>query len=226
MQLRLTSQNLDWGLWHSPEKWKRIVDDLKKVSDVIVFQEAKFVNLHKFADETWAVYQDRTSEATAGTAVMWRKSIGHKLGERLKPFVPHHNGVAMPTRYIAEVDLFIPQWGKTVTFGSFHYPPLRFKFLWPVADRSVDREVHRLRLRKKLFVYGSDFNEKVGKDVHNLVKRLGLRVRGIRIDGFASGRKLRLSPAKDLGDNASDHNPVQVLVEPRSVWRKRKNRNK
>lgn len=212
-KIRLTSQNLDWGL-HNPE-WRKIVLALMDKSDVIVFQEAKWCDLHQFEDKTWAVFQDRSNDATAGTAVMWRKSLGYKRTTRLRPFTPHHNGVKMPTRYIAEVDLSVVEWGRVVTFGSFHYPPVRFRFLWPVSDNNLNGEVHRLRKRLVPFAFGSDFNEKVVKqEVHGIAKRLGLWVRGIRIDGFVVAKRLKTSSIIDLGNNLSDHNPVQIHIWP------------
>lgn len=222
-EIRVTTQNLDWGL-NSP-KWNSIIVKLQAESDVILFQEAKNIDLHKYADDVWAVFQDEGTPGKRGTAIMWRKSVGIRHGAGLEPYVPSVRGVAMPDRYIAWVNLWIPAWSKHVVFGSMHYPPLRFKARWPVATKSFTKFVHKLRSEKLAFVVGSDFNSKVTNDVHGIRRKLGLFITGHRIDGFAVAKRLSASKAKNLGNDASDHDPLQILVRPKVRRQKLPSRN-
>ena len=208
--IRVTTQNIDFTLKQSA--WKGIVDDLKKSSDVILFQEAKWTNLHAFADEEWGVFQDRTNDATAGTAVMWRKSLGRVVKRDLMLYVPSRKGVKMGTRYVAYIDLRLANDGRTIRFASMHYPPQRFKFLWDEAGKATREFVKLARKEVGAFVIGSDFNQTVTSDVHGFRKTLALRVRGIRIDGFLIARRLIATRPVDLGNNRSDHNPVTIRV--------------
>lgn len=208
--IRVTTQNIDFTL--NDAAWKRIVDDLKKSSDVILFQEAKWTNLHKYADDEWAVFQQLDNDSTAGTGIMWRKSLGKKINSGLYDFVPSKRGIAMPTRHIAWVDIRLNSNGKAVRFASAHYPPQRFKIRWGVADDAIRNFVRKTRREGRAFVLGSDFNATVGNDVHSLRRRIEVRVRGIRIDGFIVARRLGASKAKNLGNNRSDHDPIQIKV--------------
>lgn len=224
--IRVTTQNIDFTL--SNKAWARIVGSLKRQSDVILFQEAKWVDLHQFADDEWAVFQNRDGDtkaerdAHAGTAIMWRKSMFFRVRGGLSQFVPTQRGIALPTRYIAWADLRVKGDGRTIRFASAHYPPQRYKSRWGVADKAIAKFIKQTRLTNRAFVLGSDFNSTVGKDVHSLRERLLLRVRGIRIDGFIVARRLRASAPRDLGNNASDHNPVQIVVRFRKKLTRRR----
>lgn len=212
--IRVTTQNLDWGL--NDAKWSDIIDKLQAVSDVILFQEAKNVDLRLYASETWGVFQNHENEGTRGTAIMWRKSLGSVHNTGLDEFVPSVKGVKMPDRYIAYINLWVRDWNKHVVFASAHFPPLRFRERWPVAIKNYVKFVKHFRRFKLAFVIGSDFNQKVTNDVHGIKARLGLLIRGERIDGFGVSRRLKASRVKNLGNDASDHDPLQILVSPRA----------
>lgn len=100
-------------------------------ADVVMFQEARDVNLHNLIDtDTWIVRQDTSSESTRGSALAIRRSAVRAADPVMNfRLVKGTVGGSCPdggiqTRWIAVADVHFRN-GATVVAAALHMPPER-----------------------------------------------------------------------------------------------------
>lgn len=202
MKLRLASVNDDFGTAASN------VPEVAPHADVIFVQEGKRTPIDPLLDTGWGVHQDISSDALAGSALAWRKSlvivtaVGTTLG-----VLPH--GAAMLARYIAWARGSF--YGRRLWLASCHRPPLRYRRLWPLFDAHLAARVRAARMARRLVVIGMDANE---RDARRLATLCGLKWVAPEgsIDGFLVSKSLRVSDVRRLPRGTSDHHPVLATV--------------
>lgn len=217
MSIRVITQNLNYNLARKGG-WDDIVRSLQPQADVILFQEAKNTDLRKYEDDEWQVFQRssrKNGDGLNGTGIMWRRSIGTRLADGVFLLADKGKGrkaVKMQDRYLAYVDIEVTELQRVVRFVAGHYPPGRFKKLWPASNRNVDRFIAMTRKAGLAFVMGFDFNHKKTGNQQGIAQRVAVFNTGHRIDGFVVARKLQATPSEDLGNNRSDHNPQRTVI--------------
>ncbi len=171
--------------------------------DIMLLQEAKNSNLAKDAGKGVGVFQNRSTDDKAGSAVAWDKDEV-KAGKRgLALGVNPPKGVGMLSRYMTFTDVKVE--GRSVRMISVHRPPQRFKAQWPAFDRNLAAFVKSSPLP---VIIGLDANERTPA---GLAKATGLRWESsgpTSIDGFLVSKELGVSNIRRLDKGVSDHHPV------------------
>ena len=171
-------------------------------ADVLLVQEAKRVKARKVMSKEWGVNQDRSTEARAGSAVLWRrdalKATKSGLALGVEP-----GRAAMLTRYLSFTDVTID--GARVRMVSAHRPPKRFSYLWPAFDAHLVAFARRSKLP---LVIGMDSNEHGGPG--GVAKATGMKWVAPKgsIDGFLVSPGISVEKMWRLPKGSSDHQPV------------------
>lgn len=169
---------------------------------IVLGQEVKHVRVRQAMDpREYGTFQDRSSEARAGSSVSWRKGRFEEVrhGQRLG-VEPH--GAGMLTRWITFTDVKVE--GCTVRMVSCHRPPKRFAHLWPEFDRHLAAFVKQTKVP---MVIGMDANQ---RDPQALARLTGLTWRAPKgsIDGFLVSDEISVDHLRRLKPGSSDHAPV------------------
>lgn len=189
------------NMYSSREERRETILSVAAEADVLLLQEVKWDDVARILGKDWHVHQDTSSEARAGVAVAWRKTLGeakqtgHRLGVKA-------GKAAMLDRWIAYVDLVIE--GCVVRFASTHRPPARYAYLWRRFDRHLKTFVNNSRVP---VLVGIDGNKKLAL----LGRALGLNPKGRGIVGLLTDKRLDLSPARYQRTN-SDHLAVGTIL--------------
>lgn len=145
--------NLDWAT--RQKKDRRIIAAMIPYFVFMGFVEARVDNIRDMFSREWKVLQDKSDPGRQGSAVAWRgrdvkifKIRGLRMGT--KPM-----GARMLTRWLAIVDVFLD--GHKVRMIICHWPPPRYKWLWPLFDASVRMRIRRAPERG-YWVILADFN--------------------------------------------------------------------
>lgn len=218
-RVRFMTVNVDFAL--TPAQVKADFAEYAPYSDVIMFQEARDVDLHNLLDtDTWIVRQDMTSEATRGSALAIRRTAV-RATDAVQNFrlVKGTDGGSCPdggiqTRWIAVADVHFRN-GATVVAASLHLPPGRCA-TGPGSLYAVmaDNVVALSNAHPQRLLLGGDWNKTVNDDPNNISGRTGGRIvpRGLGIDGFYKPAGLTNEPLWRGPDIQSPHDPIQMAV--------------
>ena len=194
--------NLEEALQHDP--------------DFVFIQEGKGTRYRALRDHEdqrllpygrWAVHQDSSSEARAGSVVLSRlrpktrlKKSGFTFGVRARGLLP---------RWIAWVKALVD--ACRLFLFSAHRPPVRARRWWHPYDLSL-WALLRAALAGGWIVIGEmDSNEHGGPP--RLPRGLKWVAKGNDIDGFVLSRSVEvLDGPRLLPKNTSDHHPVLLKV--------------
>lgn len=218
-RVRFMTVNVDFAL--TPAQVKADFGRYAPHADVVMFQEARDVNLHNLIDtDTWIVRQDTTSEDTRGSALAIRRSAV-RASDAVQNFrlVKGTDGGPCPdggiqTRWIAVADVHFRN-GATVVAASLHLPPDRCA-TGPGSLYAVmaDNVVALSNAHPNRLLLGGDWNKTVNEDPNNISGRTGGRIvpRGLGIDGFYKPAALTNEPLWRGPDIQSPHDPIQMAV--------------
>lgn len=209
--VRVVTANVDFTL--RPDKVREDLERIIDRADIITFQEAKPFDIDRLIkDKDWEVFQPMASDATRGSGVAWRKSVGIvKARGRRVGTTPHGRGIL--TRWIVWVKLVVD--GEPLIVASVHLPPKRY---WGLIYNLMIGSIAAFLGGKKVAVLiGGDWNKIVERadDLRKLAGSFNGQLRGVHIDGFllvGKGRWRFVSDAVVLFNTHSDHHPVQVKI--------------
>lgn len=223
VELVLIGCNDDWA-----SRASNLAELLAHDPDVIFIQEGKAAHYRELRDKggkrllpfhQWAVHQDTSSPARAGSVVIYRHAIpferdrsGYAYGTRAKGTL---------TRWIAWVSGTIL--GIRVFLFSAHYPPQRVRRWWRPFGLHLWARV-RLAMAARRMVLGQMDSNRHGGPTG--IPR-GLRWVGVpgSIDGFVISRKVQVvGQVEQLPKNTSDHHPIKLRVRIPVPANRRRNR--
>ncbi len=207
-----------------------------RFADIVLFQEAKNVNLKTEAeiDRTdWVVLQETTTPRGSdrwGSAIAIRKDI---LGApvdmsdlRLTLGTTNDGGGAgcsLQTRWIAHVPLTLKNGGQ-LRPASLHLPPgdCQSGVNGPY-ERMITSAVQLSNAHPNRLLLGGDFNKAVRSDPNNLGARTGGRIvpRALPgdIDGFYKPKDLpQDGDVREVGFASDGHHAVQLVVTVPSTF--------
>lgn len=178
--------------------------------DLLFVEEAKDRVLHALLvklglDSQFVVLQDLTNAATAGSAIIFRRSLFTRVGPMHRVLGVAHGRLRMLDRHIVHQALRHRKSGKTFRAAVFHAPPKRFA----VLQRPMDFVVERIfRGRRLPVLAGTDANRHLGRSrsLGELLKASNATAYGPRtgIDYFIAEAPFRLTHVHVVAI-ASDH---------------------
>lgn len=220
MSATLTTANLDFA--KSVEEHRTYLEHLTSLltqpGDMLLVQEAKKIRLRDLLPAGWATMQRVRSSSTRGSAVNWHEPLPILRARLRLGALPIGRGrvARMEVRRIAFVDRELN--GHPITVVAAHYPPLRYRFLWPQYDRRLARLIRRKLRAGRQVIVGMDGNAHPAEVANRLLAR-GVRVSSVgdgHIDGFVftSGLKVSAPVVSDWGirNRLTDHPSVTVTV--------------
>lgn len=182
-------------------------------ADVVGVQEGKRENYRKrLPIAQFGVHQDTSSQARAGSVVVWDHHAGMTAGRRGWTF-----GVKAPgllARFIAWV-VFHPPAARRFAFLSAHWPPSRVRPWWHPFEIVLAALIRWFRLRGILVVIACDSNQR-----HHPRVFAGLvwhSASPTSIDGFWTSREIEVVEVWSLPHGTSDHRPqvARMVIPPR-----------
>lgn len=218
-RVRFVTVNVDFG--STADQVKSDFGRYAPFADVVMFQEARDVNLHNLIDgNDWIVRQDTSTEDTRGSALAIRRTAVRAADPVLNfRLVKGTDAGSCPdggiqARWIAVADVHFRN-GATVVAGSLHLPPGRCATgpgsLYAVMADNVVRlsNAHPDRL-----LLGGDWNKTVNDDPNDISGRAAGRIvpRGLGIDGFYKPTALTNEALWRGPDIHSPHDPIQMAV--------------
>jgi len=183
--LRIGFANMNWGT--SQAKDDNIVADLIGLGCLLLgLVEAKVDNVREMVPTGWHVAQSLKSAARQGSAAAWDYRAV-RVTDRQPLRIGVLPGTArMLARWLRIIDVKID--GQTTRVIICHWPPARFRFLWPAFTRHVMKHVHASAAgRAGRWLVMADFNMPITKAA-NL---LGGTAEGTGIVGVVTGSGLR-----------------------------------
>ena len=189
---------------------KTRVARLNKVTDVMLVQEAKNVNIRKELKGTGSgVHQDRSSDDRAGSAVVWDRKDARATARGMQ--LASKKGQGVLNRWITWTDLKVGD--KKVRMVSVHRPPGYANELWKQFDSNLRKFIKHTKSEKIPMVIGMDANtEKYGRFARAVGRKWhapkGPTAHGKTIDGFLASPGVKFNNLHRLDRGPSDHTPV------------------
>lgn len=216
VDIRFITFNVDFN-----KTAQKIQADVTKVlphADIIMFQEAKWVNLASFVNADWYVYQvTNQGDAKQGSAIAYRKSVvTQRISTGIVLGVAREPGMDLLDRYMNYMDVRLTN-NQVIRLIALHMPPQRYVELQtPMANNLAtlaNGTSHPV-------IVGADWNFTVNNDPRKIKQKTGLEPKGIGIDGFfydtTATSFTSLTEMTSL-NVASDHDPVQMILKVYNV---------
>lgn len=210
--IRLGFANMNWGT--SQAKDDNIVADLIHLGCLLLgLVEAKVDNVRHMVPAGWKVAQSLANLSRKGSAAAWAPAVRIADLPPLRPGVRPGRAKMLP-RWLRIVDINLD--GHVVRIIICHWPPARFRFLWPAFTAAVK---FRLRVtaagRSGRWVVLADYNMPIAK----AGKTLGGTAYGTGIVGAVVGRGIKASlveiDSRIVTRHFTDHPGVIVDIKVR-----------
>lgn len=177
--MRIAVQNIDFAKGAAAHR--ALIEHLCSLADldVLALVECKREDIAALAPPGWHVWQDRENQAKAGCALLSKTvptNVHLTLGSNSRL---GHRVAKMLGRYILCADV------AGFHVRDAHYPPKRYRFLWPKFTKSLARTITS---PTRTVVVG-DMNQPYAKVPKRLrLRRFHLAAHGQGIDGIFTGQ--------------------------------------
>lgn len=189
-----------------------IEEVLQQHADIVGIQEGKATDYRRRLSYRYGVHQDTSTEARAGSAIVWDRGINLNAQRRGWTFGVHAPGLL--ARFLAWV-IFRPTGVHPFVVIAAHWPPQRVRGWWHPYELALSARVRYFRARGFLVIVPSDSNQH-----RHRARFAGLvwhSASATSIDGFWTSPRIRVQSVRFLPFGTSDHKPqVARMVIPGS----------